>query len=506
MKPGLLRCAWRVDTLWGLLIVTGMVHTLLLGVRTFGKGPAFLHPGLGAGAAYSDLASVSMVLFGFAAGLAMLIGAAMTELLACPFTWFPRSLQRAVRRDLALVFLVPVLLALPLALGAWPGETAIGAKLPLGLIGLPFLGMAVGLAIFDTRRSGTLRTASALTLFAVPLGMEHLLVTARDWPLALPVLGLLAFGLTLSWSLSRSTHRATLLGGELALGSAHRHPFAPAPWESTQRRGKLREVFWSAGPIRSERDVRRAIDFERWGWSRGTWPLGHVGPTGLCLVLLAALSLLIAQSSPRPLSDTLELLFALTWNSRLLAELRVGESGLLLMVTPTCLFLALLTVADRMQPALRAGHLYALSRRARAAVLWRGGLENWARVSAGMLLLVGGASALVGALGGFDFGTGPPYWLTSLACCFALLPLMQFSSSLREFFPGSRLPAWKALGAMILLAATYAGLLLVTTVNLAELHAFERWVALPIFVLLIPLGQLALRTYMRTRLSKMDLV
>ena len=505
MKPVLLRAMWRTDSIWGALILAGMLHALVRAVLFFGKGPALLHPGLDAGAAYSELAGVAMAVLALAAVLAMLTTGALLEFTSTPFTWFTRGFSASVRRDAALLFLVPVLLVLPLALGAGPRGLSGTEGLRPGLVGLPLLGLAVGLVIFDPRRAGALRIASALTLVGTLLGMEHVIATARTWPLALPAIGLVYLSLTLRWSLSRTTQRATLLGGELVLGSGSQHPFAPETWEAAARRGTLRDARWTRGPIDSRCKLLRAIDFERWGWSRGLAPLGRLGPAGLALGLTVLSSVLFLQRAVRPLAETFELFFGLTWNSELLWKQQVGNSGTLHMVVPASLFLAFLTVADRMQPTLRPGHLYALSRRARAEVLWRGGLENWARASASILIVFASTSAVAGAALGLDFGSGPPIWMTTLACCLALLPLLQLSASLRELFPGERLPAWKALGLMILFASCYAGLLLAISANLADLHAFERWVALAVFAGAIPLGQAGLRAGLRRRFARLDL-
>lgn len=516
MKPALLHAMRRVDTIWGIAILAGMGNALVMAVRAFGQGPALLHPGLGPASEYSGPAVFAMLAFLVPTGIGMLANGALLETSSCAFTWALPGFRRAVRRDALVLFVLgclPALLVLATMDTSNLPAAASGTSAPLwSLLALPPLGFAVGLVIFDPRRNGTLRLVSAAAMLLTVPFIEHVLLLGPLASLVATAAAALVFAASLKRLTSAELHQQLLLGGDTALPQGNRHPFAPEPWERAERRGKLGDRRWNGGVDAFREDPHRVVEFERWGWSRGTWPIGKVGPAGLILVLVVVTTFLLAQRVLLDGGQALQLFLGLTWNPRLVSGLSAGDNHVLHMVLPMTLFLVFLSVGDRMQPALRPGSLYPLSRSARARLYWRGGLRNWTRAVLTSTLFIAVAAAAVALATGTGFGDnyttlgdGPPYWLTCALACAALLPMLQLGASLRELYPGEKLAPWKALVTMICMASCFISVLLIVSVNLAELHAFERWCALLVAPVLVIAGQLGWRAYLNKKLATMDL-
>ena len=518
MKPAVLKTMLRGETLWGVVLLVGMANALLMAVRAFGQGPALLHPGLGAGAEFTSAAVWAMVAFCAAAILGMLATGALLELTSCGFTWSLPGFREAARRDLWILAALAWLPSLGLLVGLDTADLAGEASRPggplLGVLVLPSIGLAAGLAVFDPRLAGWPQLACAVAILAPLLFMEHLLLWNAPLVLVPAAAAAAVLVLVLRRSAAKAPQRELLLGGEVALTHANRHPFAPQPWERAERRGRLIERVWSGGADAFRTRPLEVLEFERWGWSRGTWPLGRLGPAGLAALLMLVTTFLFAQRVGLDLEAGRRLFLGLVWNARLLDELGAGEDDVLHMVLPGALFLTYLSVGDRMQPSLRVGALYPMSRRQRAELLWRGGLVNWTRVFLASALVLGLLAGVAAWSSGLPFGRmrevptlgdGPPYLLICLFGCAALLPILQLGASLRELYPGERLTPWKALLTMIFLASLFVGLLYAAVLNLAELHAFEQWTCLTIAPVVAVAGQIAWRMYLQARMRIMDL-
>lgn len=489
----------RVETAWNVVGLAGIVNAGFLLVRLIGDRWAWSHLDPYA-LEYSEMGkTITLATLCFAA-LGVLIANITTEIIGCPFTWFSRGLRKRLKLELWLLVLVPIALLFAYALVV---------KAPLGIVGIPILALAPGMEI-NNPRFGTAMTLGGLVLvFTLAVASELLIEFAKSAPLLPGAIGIAMFAAVLSWNFSLGAGRGILTGGALVLGNASRHPFAVQPWERRRLRGgKLLSIRWNGPAIRTAADLRRAVTFERWGWSRGIWPLGRLGAAGASVLIVLAFGLLIGLRSGFQSADTVKLIFTLTGDTHQLDSLGlagVGRRSLLALMMPGTLFCVLLAIGDRMQPALRPGHLYAMSRSERADLLWRGSLENWlpqiARIAFALLVLM----LASGLASGSSFSPRPPHFVTSLAIISVSLPLFQLMFGLRELYPKKRLTTVQIIAIMTVLASGAAFLLLLGQAGIDDISPTMAWlVTLACLGLAFP-GQFALRQFLRRRLASMPL-
>jgi hypothetical protein len=489
-RSPLLTALRRSETIWGVLLLVGMGNALRMLVVLFA-------PRLDESSELSASGSSLLWILLISASIGMLAAGIAMEFLGAHFTWVTPGLHRRLERELALVLALTFLGCLAIAT-TQAGEFHLA---PMAL-----LGFGLGATIADSRPAGTLRAAAGAALILLAVSSNPVAEFSGRWPVALLLIGPPFAVLVMRRGLSRSAQKPLLLGGETALGNASRHPFAPQPWEKSLIRGALHDAHWEGGTIQGPALHAKALEFERWGWSRGTWPLGRLGTTGLALIGVLFFGSLIAWRAGLNLEQLFQLFFGLTGDPSKLEGLGAGRKSVLLDVVPGALYLALLTSGERMQPALRPGHMYMLSRAARADHLWRQALRNWSGVFARLFVAFLALFLVAGALSGSPFSATPPLFLISLALLAASLPLMQLSSGLRELYPGTRLAPWQALISMTVLAGSVVFIVFIGTFTILELGGALAWLALGLVLAIAALGQLALRRFLQRRMATMDLI
>lgn len=497
MKSPVVTCLRRWDTLWGLALVGGMGNAFFQLSRGLIERVEWLSPD----PAVADLSAAgARTLGGFAValGLGMIMSGVLQELWTASAMRSATGLRRRVRRELA---------GLSWALGAL---MVLGAAVSGGLAGavawplLP-LGLVAGLVIFDPRMLGVGTFGALLAVVAVGLGVEWALALAPEVQLAATAATAGGAGFVLAYLTGQRNQDATLiqqLDGKL---NVHRNPLDIQPFERALKRGSLRDARWARGPIRTQADHIRALDFERWGWARPGWPFGRLGATGfvLLLVVLSAIGLSwFPTELPRGASS---LVAELLGQPHLLADATLNRTWLVANVYPGLLFAALLVVNDRLMPSFPHARHYPLGRQARARILFAGSVRAWLRTLAPLAL--GSAALWLAAmhLSETPFSPAPPVFLIALVASLAALPLFQVCASLRETRGPKSGPPWVSVTWMILLLSGACAVIFVITTAALKSSPGLAWVTLAVVAAVAALGQLAFRHYLFRRIQTLEL-
>ncbi|MFT5292284.1 MAG: hypothetical protein ACI8PQ_003419 [Planctomycetota bacterium] len=493
---------WRGESIFGFFLIMGMAHAVASCVRLLGSEFPGLHPGRGA-EDYTTLALLTLYAMMFVCGFGLLLTGGLMLTLACQFTWFTRDLRGRLRRD---SFVLLGLFMLP-ALGLAFVEGA-----PLGIIGVPLLCFVPGLLVLDPRVKISIRWVMMFLILALGFSAELLVEAARAWPLLILAIGLLSAGTALPWSLAAASSRTLLLQGDAALGNSARHPFIPQPWERKLRSGTLRDVRWSEGVVQDRRSLWRAIQFERWGWSSGRWLFGSLGPTAVAALVAAIGVVLVSSASAWRIGlepgQYPDLLFSVLARPTETEKLVGGDHNwLFFCIVPSVIYLTALILTDRMQPSLRPGELYPMSRYERADLYWRGALKFWTPVFLGIAFGLGLLTVATGLVSSQWPDSGVPPFLLSLALLAATFPLLQLMTLLKEFYPGEKMSSWAATLLMITLATLGAVALTVGTTVVKDVKSDAlAWLFFGGSLVVAALAQLVLKSYLSRKLSKMDLV
>lgn len=506
MKSPLLTCLKRPATIWGVLMVLGMCHGLFQLTSGVVRTITWMSP-------RADDVSLTSVgqrsLFGLTAmlGLGMILSGVIQELWTAAALRHAKGLRARLRVDLGLVLVGALAVLATVCLvdaahqSANLASAAVWPLLPIGLI--------LGLTIFEPRWVGTGTILSLLALFAVCLGVEWL---SAGWIAAGPLVqvGLLGGSLVAgaSWiglltGLNNQSQTLTKqLDGRL---NTHRSPLDIQPWERRLRHGTLRDARWTSGPIRTTADHIRALDFDRWGWTRKGWPFGILGTTGfvVMMVLVNAIwvSLLPSETATSYLATISEMLGRPELDSRS----AMNRTWLMANFLPGFVYAAFLVITDRMVPAFRVGRLYPFSREQRATLLVSGSRAAWTRTLIPLALATGVLWLASTTLSGTPFNAAPPVFLATAVSAAASLPLLQCIAALRET-RGNRTPnplvsvSWMILMFSLNCLTSFGVVVLVLKQN-----ALDGWLTIALVALMIPLGQWLFQRRIRRRFRTLEL-
>lgn len=506
MKSPLLTCLKRPATIWGVLMVLGMCNGLFQLASGIVRSVTWLSPDMQT-ASLSEVGKRS--LFGLAAmfGLGMILSGVIQELWTTAALRHVQGLRRRLRRELLLAGFVAMALLVVLALlDATEHQTSLSSAavwplLPLGLI--------LGLTIFEPRWVGTGTIVTLLVLFAASLGVEWASKgLATEMPIAMGLLHVLAIGtaVLLVWLLtglkSQSATLVKQLDGRL---NTHRSPLDIQPWERRLRLGTLPDSRWTGGPIRTLSDHFRALDFERWGWTRKGWPFGFLGATGFVLVMVWINALwvnLLPAEAPTSYFATISEMLG---RPELDSHTVLNRTWLMANLLPGFVYAALLVINDRKLPAFRVGHLYPLSREQRITLIVRGSRAAWIQTLVPMTLATGVLWLAATVMAGVPMESAPPLFLITGVAAGASLPLIQLTAALRET-RGNRSPnPLVSVSWMILMFSLNCAVLFGVVVLTLELGALGGWLTLAITALAMPLGQWLFQRYIEQRFRTLDL-